>query len=442
MSSGSGGSSEERAEINTLPREEGPRHRPLDPKREWTAVGLVVLSLVMPFGLGALGGVLPHDVPLEPRAAWVLGMASCFALAGVMVQREASGRGRFLPLLLLLVPLAHLIRSGSSLFASLDGGLYLLLAGSVALRAPYRFLVRYHASKVSRRFTHFAILLAILPGPLVTVAFGIFSILLLPAVSRLLHPAPQAVGEERAADFTTRDGLTLRATYWPGLPSAPAIVLVHGLGDGRDRVLAWARAFHERGAHVLAYDARGHSASEGALITYADREPDDVLRAADHLMSLSHAAPGDIVVFGISMGGGATLAALPDLSRLGMHHAVLFAPASNYDALVSGRLPPPPLRGLTRGIVYEVSHALGFLAPTELVPERALYHARSVEVLVFHGRADRTIDPALTEAMEEAHPNVTVRWLPEVGHNEIAEAVLADPSLAREVYAWIGLADP
>lgn len=423
-------------QIRTLPPEQE-RDRPLFLRRELTASGLVFASLWVPFGFGALLGRLPADQPLEPRAAWVVALASTLALAAWIVQREASAQARYYPFALAVLPLAHLTLAGSAAVASLDSVLYVAVALFVALRAPARILVRNHGSPASTRLSMVLLLLVVLPLPLLTAGWGLVSTIVIGDVTRVFHPVPALRGEERLTQFTTRDGLTLRATYWPGLTGAPVVVLAHGRGDGRDRMLGWARALNERGAHVLAYDARAHAASDGVLCTFADREPGDVVSAAAHLIALSHADGTSLVALGESMGGGAMLAALPELRALGLRRAVLFAPASDYAAIVDGTLPGAPILPLTHGLMFVVSRGLGFRSPTELRPVEALSDASDVEVLVIHGRDDSTVPVELTERMAADHPNVTVRWMDGVGHDGLAARVLDQEDLRHAVTEFL-----
>jgi alpha-beta hydrolase superfamily lysophospholipase len=239
----------------------------------------------------------------------------------------------------------------------------------------------------------------------------------------------------------TPDGLALEATYWPGTIDR-AVLLVHGLHDGRDRMLGWARALSARGAHVLAFDQRAHGASDGVLVTFADREPGDLVAAADRLLELSQLGGEHLRVLGVSMGGGAALAAMPELTARGLRRAVLCAPASDYEALVGGHLPSGALGAPARFVVRTVSRALGHREPLALRPseglDAALRRAPDLRLVVVHGTADRTIPPALTRALEASHPAaVQVRWREGAGHAGIERAALDDAALAGSLSAFL-----
>ncbi len=410
----------------------------LMPRREVVAVALVLASMVVPFGIGALLGPLPHDVPLEPRLAWVLASATAIVLGAWVVQREGAGAWRFVPAAALFLPLLHLVRPSSSVVAALDAAIFVLAGLGVATRVSWGVVAR-RRGRPRQWAPMLALLLAANHAPLVLVAFGLVSCVVVPSAVRLAHPTPTLEGTERAADVSTQDGLTLRATYWPGLPGAPAVVLAHGRGDGRDRMLGWARELNACGAHVLAYDGRAHAASDGAVVTFADREPGDVVSAAEALQTLSGAPTSALAVMGVSMGGGAVLGALPELDRRGVRRAVLLSPASDYEALVGAFMPPPPLRAPSRFVVVRVSNAMGFSAPFDQIPRDALQDAPHVAVLVIHPRLDRTIPLSMSERLVADHPRVTLRIVERGGHNGFENAVLADPPEHEAILAALGV---
>ncbi len=406
--------------------------------REIVALALLLASMVVPFGIGALLGPLPHDVPLEPRLAWVLASATVLVAAAWVAQREGEGARRYRPAAALLLPLAHLVWPGSSIVAALDGALF-VLAGLALATGVARRVAGRRRGRPRQWAPVLVLVLAGIHAPLALVAFGVVSCVVVPSIVRVAHPTPALEGAERAVDVSTEDGLTLRATYWPGQPGAPAVVLAHGRGDGRDRMLGWARELNARGAHVLAYDGRAHAASDGAVVTFADREPGDVVAAAETLLTLSGTPASSLAVMGVSMGGGAVLGALPELDRLGMRRAVLLSPASDYRALVGAFMPPPPLRAPSRFIVESVSDAMGFSSPFDQIPRDALRQAPHVAVLVVHPRADRTVPLALTQRLVSEHPRVQLRIVERGGHNGFENAVLANAPEREAILVALGL---
>ncbi len=74
------------------------------------------------------------------------------------------------------------------------------------------------------------------------------------------HAAP--VEKLRKVSFLTRDGKTLAASYRKAAPGKPVIVLLHGLSSTKEEWLPFTDALGKAGWGSLAYDARGHGASD------------------------------------------------------------------------------------------------------------------------------------------------------------------------------------
>lgn len=103
---------------------------------------------------------------------------------------------------------------------------------------------------------------------------------------------------------TPGENVRLRARV-TGAPAAPALLLLHGLGEDADVwwERGWARALSRR-RRVIAFDARGHGASSKPH--HRDRY-DDRARVADALAVLDALGCDDADVVGYSMGGWTAL---------------------------------------------------------------------------------------------------------------------------------------
>src|SRR4051794_38480469 len=103
------------------------------------------------------------------------------------------------------------------------------------------------------------------------------------------HPLPArpVVGE--------RDGLAY-ALFLPEEPSHAGVVILHGAGSAKESHFDFARTARDRGLAALAYDARGHGRSSGALGAGAVA---DALLMCDLLREHTER----IAVRGSSMGG-------------------------------------------------------------------------------------------------------------------------------------------
>ena len=106
------------------------------------------------------------------------------------------------------------------------------------------------------------------------------------------------------SELVTADGVHLAARRWRGRAGTGAVVLVHGFGASSHeaRVVALAEELNCRGHEVLAYDGRGHGASDGHC-TLGHDEVRDVAAAVDALRGSQRPT----VLVGASMGAIAVL---------------------------------------------------------------------------------------------------------------------------------------
>jgi pimeloyl-ACP methyl ester carboxylesterase len=102
--------------------------------------------------------------------------------------------------------------------------------------------------------------------------------------------------------FGTADGVTLRGWYVPSTNGA-AVVLLHGAGSTRSNVLDHAAVLAGHGYGVLAFDARGHGASEGRAMDFGWYGDDDVAAAVSFLVDQPDVDADRIAAVGMSMGG-------------------------------------------------------------------------------------------------------------------------------------------
>lgn len=101
--------------------------------------------------------------------------------------------------------------------------------------------------------------------------------------------------------FPSRDGLTIEGWLLPADPPGKAvIILAHGGGSNRSRMLGRAAELIRGGFDVLAIDLRAHGGSEGNLNTLGMLEALDVLGAVDFLEKRGEKRP--IVLMGLSLG--------------------------------------------------------------------------------------------------------------------------------------------
>ncbi len=125
-------------------------------------------------------------------------------------------------------------------------------------------------------------------------------------------------------EFPTQDGITIRGWYIPagseadGSPSGSkakgTVVFCHGMNRSRVEFLEQSAFVHRLGYHALLFDFRHQGASDGELTTLGYQERFDVLAAVEYARERSRFGP--VIVWGISMGGAATLMAAADSTEI------------------------------------------------------------------------------------------------------------------------------
>lgn len=133
-------------------------------------------------------------------------------------------------------------------------------------------------------------------------------------------PAPDAGNAEwRAVSFNSGDAAL---EGWLLLPKAgsggrkerslPLVIVAHGWGSNRTRVMRYVRPLCEAGYAVMVYDARGHGDSASFKAPSAFMFRDDLLAAAEAARRLPEIDSERLMVLGHSIGGFGALLALAE----------------------------------------------------------------------------------------------------------------------------------
>jgi alpha-beta hydrolase superfamily lysophospholipase len=194
------------------------------------------------------------------------------------------------------------------------------------------------------------------------------------------HPLPAR------PELGTRDGLAYALFMPEGEPSA-GVVICHGAGSAKESHFDFARTARDRGLAALAYDARGHGRSEGAL---GPGLVGDALAMCDLLRE--HVAA--VAVRGSSLGG---------------FTAIMAAAASHGSVGAVVALCPSPGELLARGL--RSSTLEGFRADREALEpwlesvslaDAAASLGPATALLLMHARGDEQVPYMVSEELHAA----------------------------------------
>jgi pimeloyl-ACP methyl ester carboxylesterase len=114
-------------------------------------------------------------------------------------------------------------------------------------------------------------------------------------------------------------GLSIRGWFIPSIQTAsppPLIIIVHGWGSNRSRVLRYAEPLHKAGYALLLFDARGHGESDPYPTPSGIMFRDDVLSAIDYASSRTDIDAERIAIFAYSLGAFGSILAMEHEPRI------------------------------------------------------------------------------------------------------------------------------
>jgi fermentation-respiration switch protein FrsA (DUF1100 family) len=218
--------------------------------------------------------------------------------------------------------------------------------------------------------------------------------------ARSAAPADIAWPELQPLRFRSASGVDLSAWFVRGRDGAGAILLLHGVRENKQTMLARARFLHRLGFSLLLPDLQAHGESTGERITFGYREAADVAASVRKLQEL---APRErLGALGRSLGAAAIVfsEAQPLLAA-----SVLESLYPSIDAAVANRLRirfgalGPWLAPL---LLVQIEPRLG-VRPEQLRPIDRLARFRH-PVLLVHGTEDRHTPLDEAERMLAALP--------------------------------------
>ena len=174
-------------------------------------------------------------------------------------------------------------------------------------------------------------------------------------------------------------------------PPWPGIVICHGAGSRKENHADFARLAAANGWAALAFDARGHGASEGEMTPDA---VEDVIAVADLLAVHDGVDPRRVAVRGSSMGGMLAIHAAALTPRIA--GVIAICPADE-DGLA---------RGLRRGdLQMRIGDPLALEAWLEANDlRRAVARLRGQPLILLHAEGDDQVPPEWSRELYELAP--------------------------------------
>lgn len=214
---------------------------------------------------------------------------------------------------------------------------------------------------------------------------------------------PRLLFQPHPSSYTTLPGMrrlavgddTIAAVWLPN-PAARFVVLYsHGNAEDLGDDLPLLRELHDAGFAVLAYDYRGYGASTGQPTVRGTGE--DIAAAYACLTHTLGVAPGRVIVYGRSLGGG---------------------PAAE---LASRE----PVAGLVLESTFTSALGVspwGRIFPFDWMRTRRRLERVHAPVLVIHGTADQVVSFANGRALfAAARPPKQSLWVDGAGHNDLID---------------------
>jgi fermentation-respiration switch protein FrsA (DUF1100 family) len=200
--------------------------------------------------------------------------------------------------------------------------------------------------------------------------------------------------------FHADDGTNLRGWYVPAENPRGVVVYCHGHGSNRGQALGLLRTLLELNLDVLAFDFRGHGASDGHTATFGHREVADVLAA--HRYAATRLPGRPVFLVGVSYGAAVSLQALPRLP--GVRAAWLEAPFARFSSVADHKLAPipRPLRRPMMATYFWLAWLDAGLSPGDINPIDCLDECR-IPIAFVHGRRDDLIPFGEGEALFAAY---------------------------------------
>ena len=234
---------------------------------------------------------------------------------------------------------------------------------------------------------------------------------------------PYLMPEYEDVTFPSRQaGIDLAGWYVEADPSAPVVIVTHGIGAGKfaSNAMLPAEMLYKNGFNVLLFDLRNHgqSASDGGRTSVGNKEYLDVLGAWDYLVNVRGFLPERVGIFGLSLGGASTLNAFAEEPRIA---AVLVdSPFADLQQIIAEELERtgyPTILAPGGILMARIFGGVDLLAHT---PKDAIVKSAGRPMFIIHAVDDARINIHHTRELEalakQQGANLTVWYTEDADH--------------------------
>jgi len=219
----------------------------------------------------------------------------------------------------------------------------------------------------------------------------------------------------------TANGRRLAGWFVPGGGGPrPVVILVHGWGRTRERMLPYAEMLHPAGFHLLAFDARHHGASDRDGHASMKKFSEDIIAVVSYLETRTEVDKERIGVLGLSIGGSAAIHAAAHDPRI---RAVVTVGSFAHprDAMLAMGL-GHPLLAPGMPLAFRIAEWRVGARFDDLAPERHIAGIAG-RALLIHGEDDRVVPVEDLERLRECARGRASAW-------RVAGRGHSDPHLA------------
>ena len=214
--------------------------------------------------------------------------------------------------------------------------------------------------------------------------------------------------------FQTSDNITISAWYIHFQVSAPSIILVHGHGDTRLRLLAYAPFLYKAGMNLLLLDLRncGRSRTSGSFTSMGYYEKEDIRAAVDFL---EQKRSGLIGIFAHSMGGAAALIAMAEDKRI--RAAITEGTYAKFANIIYARQ-KHRYRWMPRfliNVIFWLFKKRSGIDIHDISPLHAIKQITPRPILLIHGTEDDIVTHENADELYQAAQSSTELWKVEGG---------------------------